>query len=221
MNTLNRRALAVAILAAFVAFLDGTVINVALPAITDELGGGLPVQQWVVDAYLITLGALILLAGSLSDLFGRVAILRIGLIGFGVTSIACGLAPTAELLIVARAAQGVAGAAVVQGQPLQGAGDQGAGMADGRRAQLFLAAGKVVVERPLGGTGLFQNVVDAGGRIGGSLPLGESGVFDVALPSPSDQFSLIRIRRFNFGLIIVIMVVMALVARKSKKQRFD
>ena len=67
----------------------------------------------MVDAYLITLGALILLAGSLSDLFGRVAVLRIGLIGFGVTSLACGLAPTAELLIAARAAQGVAGALLV------------------------------------------------------------------------------------------------------------
>jgi len=71
------------------------------------------VQQWVVDAYLITLGALILLAGSLSDLVGRIAVLRIGLIGFAVTSIACGLAPTAELLIVARAAQGAAGALLV------------------------------------------------------------------------------------------------------------
>lgn len=110
---LNRRALLIAILAAFVAFLDGSIITVALPAITEELGGGLPVQQWVVDAYLITLGALILLAGSLSDLLGRIAVLRIGLIGFGITSIACGLAPTAELLIVARAAQGVAGALLV------------------------------------------------------------------------------------------------------------
>ena len=64
-------------------------------------------------------------------------------------------------------------------------------------------------------------VVDAGGRIIGSLPLGEAGVFDVVLPSPPDQFWLIRIRRFNFGLIIAIMVVMAAVARKSKKQRFD
>ncbi|SOE17882.1 apolipoprotein N-acyltransferase [Hoeflea halophila] len=64
-------------------------------------------------------------------------------------------------------------------------------------------------------------VVDTGGRIIGSLPLGEAGVFDVALPSPSDQFLLIRIRRFNFGLIIVIMVVMAVVARRSKNQRFD
>lgn len=64
-------------------------------------------------------------------------------------------------------------------------------------------------------------VVDTGGRIIGGLPLGEAGVFDVALPSPSDQFWHIRIKRFNFGLIIVIMVVMAVVARKSKKQRFD
>ena len=64
-------------------------------------------------------------------------------------------------------------------------------------------------------------VVDAGGRIVGSLPLGEAGVFDVRLPSRSDQFSLIRIRRFNFGLIIAIMVVMALFARTSKNQRFD
>lgn len=110
---LNRRVLLVAILAAFVAFLDGSIVTVALPAITHELGGGLPVQQWVVDAYLITLGALILLAGSLSDLLGRIAVLRIGLIGFALTSIACGLAPTAELLIAARAAQGAAGALLV------------------------------------------------------------------------------------------------------------
>jgi len=112
-SPLDRRVLVVAILAAFVAFLDGSIVNVALPAITAELGGGLPVQQWVVDAYLITLGSLILLAGSLSDLLGRVAILRIGLIGFAVTSLACGLAPTAEVLIAARAAQGVAGALLV------------------------------------------------------------------------------------------------------------
>ncbi len=112
-TVLNRRVLIVAILAAFVAFLDGSIVNVALPAISAELGGGLPVQQWVVDAYLITLGSLILIAGSLSDLFGRVTILRIGLIGFAVTSLACGLAPTAEVLIAARAAQGVAGALLV------------------------------------------------------------------------------------------------------------
>lgn len=102
-----------AVLAAFVAFLDGTVITVALPSMSAELGGGLPVQQWIVDAYLITLGALILLAGSLSDLWGRTTVLRLGLIGFGATSLACGIAPTAELLIAARALQGVAGALLV------------------------------------------------------------------------------------------------------------
>ena len=112
-TVLNRRALVVAILAAFVAFLDGSIITVALPAISVELGGGLSVQQWIVDAYLITLGALILLAGSLSDLLGRITVLRIGLIGFGLASIACGLAPAAELLIVGRALQGVAGALLV------------------------------------------------------------------------------------------------------------
>jgi EmrB/QacA subfamily drug resistance transporter len=96
-----------------VAFLDGSVITVALPAIRDELGGGLSTQQWVVDAYLITLGSLILLAGSLSDVFGRIVILRIGLIAFGVASVLIALVPTAELVIVLRGFQGVAGALLV------------------------------------------------------------------------------------------------------------
>ena len=100
-------------LASFVAFLDGSVINVALPAMSAELGGGLAAQQWIVDAYLITLGSLILLAGSLSDLYGRVLVLRVGLIGFGITSLAIALAPTVELVIVFRALQGVAGALLV------------------------------------------------------------------------------------------------------------
>jgi EmrB/QacA subfamily drug resistance transporter len=103
----------IAILASFVSFLDSSVINVALPAISRELGGGLTTQQWVVDAYLITLGSLILVAGSLSDLLGRVVVLRAGLIGFGATSVMCALAPTAEVLVLARALQGVAGALLV------------------------------------------------------------------------------------------------------------
>ena len=108
-----RRVLLVAILASFVSFLDGTIVNVALPAISDELGGGLVTQQWVVDAYLITLGALILVAGSLSDVFGRIVVLRIGLIGFGIASVAIAAAPDPVFLIVARAVQGVAGALLV------------------------------------------------------------------------------------------------------------
>lgn len=109
----QRLVLAIAVLASFVAFLDGSVITVALPAMADELGGGLSVQQWIVDAYLITLGSLILLAGSLSDLYGRIVVLRVGLIGFGVTSVLIAVAPTAELVIVLRALQGVAGALLV------------------------------------------------------------------------------------------------------------
>ncbi len=109
----QKLVLAIAVLASFVAFLDGSVINVALPAIMRDLGGGLGTQQWVVDAYLITLGSLILLAGSLSDLFGRIVILRTGLIAFGIASLLCAIAPTAEILIFARGLQGVGGALLV------------------------------------------------------------------------------------------------------------
>lgn len=105
--------LAVSILASFVAFLDGSVVNVALPAISQELGGGLITQEWVVDAYLISLGSLILLAGSLSDLFGRRRIMAAGLIGFAAASVLCALAPGSTFLIVARALQGIAGALLV------------------------------------------------------------------------------------------------------------
>jgi EmrB/QacA subfamily drug resistance transporter len=109
----QRLILWIAILASFVSFLDGSVINVALPAIDRELGGGLATQQWVVDAYLITLGSLILLAGSLSDVLGRIVILRIGLIGFGATSLLCAFAISPEMLIIARGLQGIAGALLV------------------------------------------------------------------------------------------------------------
>lgn len=109
----QRVVLTIAVLASFVSFLDGTVVNVALPAIARELGGGLSTQQWVVDAYLVTLGAFILVAGSLSDVLGRVVVLRIGLVGFAVASVAIAAAPSAAFLIGARALQGVAGALLV------------------------------------------------------------------------------------------------------------
>ncbi|GMA36911.1 hypothetical protein GCM10025876_31150 [Demequina litorisediminis] len=91
------------------------MVNVALPAIVGELGGGITTQQWTVDAYLITLGALMLVAGSVSDTYGRLRVIRWGLIGFGVTSVAIAAAPTAGVLIVARLLQGVAGALLVPG----------------------------------------------------------------------------------------------------------
>ncbi len=105
--------MAVSILASFVAFLDGAIVNVALPAIQRELGGGLVGQQWIVDAYLLTLGSLILIAGSLSDLLGRKRIIQIGLWGFAIASLLCAVAPAVAPLIVFRALQGMAGALLV------------------------------------------------------------------------------------------------------------
>ena len=110
---LQRLVISIAVLASFVTFLDGTVVNVALPAISRELGGGITTQQWVVDAYLITLSALILLAGSVSDAYGRVLVMRIGLIAFGVASLAVAASFDPLMLIIARAAQGAAGALLV------------------------------------------------------------------------------------------------------------
>jgi EmrB/QacA subfamily drug resistance transporter len=113
MTGVERRVLLAAILGSFVAFLDMSVVNVALPAIRRSLGGGIAAQQWIVDSYLLTLSALILIAGSVSDLFGRKRVFVTGLVGFGVTSLLCAFAPGTTFLIVARGLQGVAGALLV------------------------------------------------------------------------------------------------------------
>ena len=102
--------LVAAILGTTVVTVDSTVVNVALPSIADDLGGGLAGQQWTANAYLITLSSLILLGGSLGDLFGERRMFMVGVAGFGVTSVFCAVAPTIELLVVARALQGVFGA---------------------------------------------------------------------------------------------------------------
>src|SRR5690242_7865763 len=105
-----RLALVAAILGSSIVFVDGTVVNVALPTIQRDLGGGLAAQQWVVDAYLLTLGSLILVGGSLGDLLGQVRIFALGVVGFGVASALCAAAPDSTTLIVCRGVQGVAGA---------------------------------------------------------------------------------------------------------------
>jgi EmrB/QacA subfamily drug resistance transporter len=102
--------LVAAILGTTVVTVDSTVVNVALPAIADDLGGGLAGQQWTSNAYLVTLGSLLLIGGSLGDLFGERRMFALGVTGFGVTSVLCAIAPTIELLVVARALQGVFGA---------------------------------------------------------------------------------------------------------------
>lgn len=106
----KRGALVAAILGSTVVSVDATVVNVALPAISDGLGGGLAGQQWVANAYLLTLAALILVSGSLADLFGGRRVFSLGVAAFGVTSVLCAVAPTIEVLVAARALQGVSGA---------------------------------------------------------------------------------------------------------------
>lgn len=103
-------ALVAAIMGSFVAGLDATVVNVALPAIREDLGGGLAGQQWVSNAYLLTLGSLILVAGSLGDIYGERRVFSIGVGGFGAVSVLCAVAPTIEVLVAGRALQGVFGA---------------------------------------------------------------------------------------------------------------
>jgi EmrB/QacA subfamily drug resistance transporter len=106
-------ALIASILGSGIVFLDATIVNVALPAIRASLHGGLAEQQWVVEAYLLTLSSLLLVGGSLGDLFGRRRVFSLGLVGFGACSLLCAIAPSSGVLIAARAAQGVAGALLV------------------------------------------------------------------------------------------------------------
>jgi EmrB/QacA subfamily drug resistance transporter len=108
----KRLVLITCILGTSVVAIDSTVVNVALPAIRHDVGGGFAGQQWVVNAYLITLASLILVGGSLGDMFGERRVFAAGVAAFGLVSILAALAPTIEVLVVARALQGVAGAAV-------------------------------------------------------------------------------------------------------------
>ncbi len=107
---IKRLTLTAAILGSAIAVLDGTIVSVALPTIQRSLGGGLAGQQWISSAYLLTLGSLILVGGSLGDIFGERRVFALGVGGFGLASLLCAAAPTIGSLIAARAVQGVAGA---------------------------------------------------------------------------------------------------------------
>ncbi len=109
--TKNKRLVLVAcILGTTVVTVDSTAVNVALPAIAEDLGGGLAGQQWTANAYLVTLASLLLIGGSLGDVLGERRVFIAGVAGFGLTSIFCALAPTIGTLVAARALQGVSGA---------------------------------------------------------------------------------------------------------------
>src|SRR5438067_12777242 len=102
----GRWVIAATVLGSGIALLDGTVVNVALPSIGRDLGAGIAGLQWIVDGYLVTLSALLLLGGSLGDLYGRRRTFVTGLGWFTIFSVACGTAPTTAFLIASRALQG-------------------------------------------------------------------------------------------------------------------
>ncbi|HET9817764.1 MAG TPA: DHA2 family efflux MFS transporter permease subunit, partial [Rhodanobacteraceae bacterium] len=106
-------ALAASVLGSSIAFIDGSVVNVALPALQREMAAGLAAMQWVVNAYLLMLGALVLVGGVLGDRLGQRTVFTWGLVVFTLASVACGLAPGAGMLIAARAAQGIGAALLV------------------------------------------------------------------------------------------------------------
>lgn len=109
------RVMVVAIMVSTVAFLDATVVNLALPATARDLGGGLSLQQWVVDGYLLALAVAILPGGSIADLFGRVPAMRFGLLAFGMGSVLAATAAWPAMLITGRVISGLGGAFLVPG----------------------------------------------------------------------------------------------------------
>ncbi|WP_322093115.1 MFS transporter [Paraburkholderia bannensis] len=109
----KRLALAATILGSSMAFIDGSVVNVALPSIQRELGASVAAMQWVVNAYLLFLGSLVLVGGSMGDRLGRRSVFIAGIALFTLASAACGFAPNASALIAARAVQGVGAALLV------------------------------------------------------------------------------------------------------------
>jgi len=111
-TTHQRLSLLAAILGSALVSVDSSIVNVALPAIERDLGGGLAAQQWISNAYLLALSSLILIGGSLGDIYGERRIFTIGVAAFGVVSVACALAPTVGVLIAARAVQGAAAALI-------------------------------------------------------------------------------------------------------------
>src|ERR1700749_1110667 len=153
------------ILGSTVVFLDGTIVNVALPSLGRELNAGLAGQQWVLEAYMLTMVSLLLVGGSLGDQFGRRRLFVIGLIAFGATSILCALAPSEEFLIGARALQGIAGALLVPGS-LAIVAATFSGAERGKAVGTWTAwTGIATVFGPAGGGALVGGIPRGGGDV--------------------------------------------------------
>ena len=147
-----RWTLGAAILASSLAFIDGSVVNVALPTIGQELGGSAADLQWTVNAYLLPLSALLLLGGAMGDAWGRRRVLIGGIALFALASIGCALAPTLALLLPLRGLQGV-GAAMLMPNSLSVLGNAFEGRARGRAIGTWAAAGAIfgAIGPPIGG----------------------------------------------------------------------
>jgi EmrB/QacA subfamily drug resistance transporter len=221
MTKQQRLVMIVAILASFVSIMDGFIVNVALPAISKDLGGGLTLQQWVVDSYLITLGSLMLIAGSLSDLFGRKRVLQAGLAIFLVTSLLCAAAPNGPLLIIARALQGIGGALIVPSSlaliisTFSGAA-QGKAIGSwtgwtGISALIAPLLGGLIIDSmtwqviflvnklPLGVTIWLLNKLDVGEQIRSNVPLDIRGAVTGAIGLGGTVYALIEQARYGWS----------------------
>jgi EmrB/QacA subfamily drug resistance transporter len=165
------------ILGSSIGFIDGSVVNVALPAIQRELETSLATMQWVINGYMLTLASLILLGGSAGDRFGRRRIFMIGLVGFAAASLACGLAPTAAWLVAARLLQG-AMAALLTPASLAIIGAAYVGEARGPAIGTWAAAGALTTAL---GPALGGWLVDS---------IGWRSIFFVNLPIAAAAFAL-------------------------------
>jgi MFS family permease len=135
-----RWTLVACVLASSLSFVDGSVLNVALPAIRNSYGAGAAEIQWVVNAYLLPLSALLLLGGALGDHFGRRLLLVVGTSLFALASLLCALAPSLPLLLGARAVQGI-GAALLLPNSLALLNAAFSGEKRGRAVGIWAAAG--------------------------------------------------------------------------------
>src|SRR2546428_5960898 len=174
----SRWILAAAVLGSGIVFLDSTVVNVALPRIGRDLPrsflGVLEGQSYIYNAYLLTLSALLILAGAVNDYYGRKRTFLWGLLGFGVTSVLCGFAPTTELLVLFRILQGAAGALLVPGS-LALITANFSGREQGRAFGTWAgASGATTILGPLIG-GLLVDTISWRGAVFFNVPLGAGG----------------------------------------------